>query len=63
MLTKPTSPGLYILREVKIPRKQPLTTLMMNMGTTKTPPLSINVTLNQKEDGAILHINCQSDGK
>jgi len=32
-------------------------------NTMKYPPLPINVTLNQDGDGAILHINCQSDGK
>lgn len=36
---------------------------MMNMGTVKPTPLPIDVTLNQEETKAILHINCKSDGK
>jgi len=36
---------------------------MKNKNTMELPPLPISVTLNQKSTGAILHINCQSDGK
>ena len=35
----------------------------MNASTVKPTPLHIEVTLNNEETGAILHINCQSDGK
>ena len=35
----------------------------MNNNTMESSPLLIDVTLNQEGDGAILHINCQSDGK
>ena len=36
---------------------------MMNAGTMKPPPLHIDVTPNQEETGAMLHINCPSDGR
>jgi len=36
---------------------------MVNMDTMIPPSLHFEATLNQEETGAILHINCQSDGK
>jgi len=36
---------------------------MKNKSTMELPPLPINVTINQAGTKAILHINCQSDGK
>ena len=39
------------------------TTLIKNTNTMEGPPLHINVTHNPQENRAILHIDCQSDGK
>ena len=47
--------------QVKPPETTHLTTLMKNKSTME--PLPINVSLNQEANGAIFHINCESDGK
>jgi len=39
------------------------TTPMNNKNTMELPPLPIDVTTNQEGNGAIFHIDCQSDGK
>jgi hypothetical protein len=40
-----------------------LTTLIIHKNTMEIPPLHMNITLNQEGNGAIFHINCQSDGE
>ena len=59
-----TRPGLYKPGMWENPPEFPcLTTPMNNKNTMEPPPLPIDVTPNQEGNGAILHIDCPSDGK
>ena len=47
----------------KIPHNFFSPTLVLKMDTMEPQSLNINTTLNEEGNGAILHTNCQSDGK
>jgi len=64
MLTNAIQLELFILERSKKPLEATfLTTTTRSKNTMELPPLPIPVTLNQTGTGAILHINCQSDGQ
>ncbi|KAF9788031.1 hypothetical protein BJ322DRAFT_600464 [Thelephora terrestris] len=62
MLTKHVAKRyIYFTCEKESPRNTLTPTLIKPKSNMELPPLPINITHNQEGNGAILHINCQSD--